>query len=103
MHKSTVKCISKKLLMTADVWCRQNGRRPVSVLHLHEQFILMEAALNNPALSLEQFASEVKKSTGTEYCLSTYYRTMRRFRFSFKVGKCVHSCTHNYYRITFIL
>ena len=87
MHKSTVKPILKKFVMTGD-------RRPVSALHLHEHFVVMEAALNNPALSLEEFASEVKNSTGSEYCLSTYYRTMRRFGFSFKkVGKRVHFCT----------
>ena len=80
--------------MLGDVQCEQNGRRPVSMLHLHEQFVLMEAALNKAALSLKQFASEVKNSTGSEYCLSTYYQTMRQFGFSFKkVEKCIHSCT----------
>ena len=85
IHRSTVKRIIKKCLDTGDVQCLKVGRPRRSSFHLHEQFVLVEAALNNPSLCLKELMWEIRNSTGAEYCLSTFQRNLKRLSFSFKM------------------
>ena len=84
MHKSTVKRILRKFLLTGDVQCFKVGKPNISSPHVHEQFVLVEAALKNPSMSLEELLWEIQHSTGSQYCLSTVKRNLRRFGFTFK-------------------
>ena len=85
IHKSTVKRIVNKFLSTGDIQCLKVGRRPETSFHPHEQFVLVEAALSNPSLSLKEFLWEIRNSTGSEYVLSTVHRNLKRFGFSLKM------------------
>ena len=98
MHKSTVKRILRKFLLTGDVQCFKVGRPNISSLHVYEQFVLVEAALKDPSMTLEELLWEIQHSTGSQYCLSTVKRNLRRFGFTFKqVG--VTSCRINIFSV----
>ncbi|KAL9976920.1 hypothetical protein ACROYT_G014263 [Oculina patagonica] len=86
---STLMQIEKevKMLWQGDVQCRKVGRRSISSLHQHEQFVLKEAALANPSMTLNELCMELEHSTGSEYCMSTVHRNLKRFGFSFKKDK----------------
>ena len=64
MHKSTVKRILRKFLLTGDVQCFKVGRPNISSLHVHEQFVLVEAAVKDPSMTLEgKFNIRLARST----------------------------------------
>lgn len=68
----TVVRICHKFVMTGTVLAEKVGR-PVgtTTLHQHEEYILMEKILSEPATWLHQLASTIHKQTGSEFDIST--------------------------------
>jgi len=69
MHKSAVGWFLRKFLVTGDVQCFKVGRPNISSLHVHEQFVLVEAALKDPSMTLEELLWKSKHSTGSQCSL----------------------------------
>ena len=84
MHKSTVKRIVHRWLLSGDVSCRKVGRPCVPRMHLHEQFVVIEAILANPSLTQEEIQWEIRNTTGASYELSTVWRNLKRLGISQK-------------------
>ena len=76
---STVTRILSRYRQFGDVQCHRVGRRIGTSLHIHEQFILMEAILQNPSLTLAEILRELSFATGGQYDVSTMSRTLRTF------------------------
>ena len=84
MHKTTAKRIVRRWLLLGDVLCRKVGRPCVPRMHLHEQFVVIEAILANPSLTQEEIQWEIRNTTGASYELSTVWRNLKRFGISRK-------------------
>ena len=75
----TVQRICQKFVFTGNVVAERAGR-PVgtTTLHRHEEYIIMEAILKEPATRLHQLASTIQEQTGSEFDVSTLCRTLHR-------------------------
>ena len=75
----TVQRICQKFVLTGNVAAERVGR-PVgtTTLHRHEEYIIIEAILKEPATRLHQLASTIQEQTGSE-C-----RTLHRLGFTNK-------------------
>lgn len=84
----TVKRICYKFVMTGSVKAEKAGR-PVgtTALHLHEEYILMEAILKKPVTRLHELASSLQEETGSEFDISTLCRALYRLGFTNKKVK----------------
>ena len=80
----TVQRICQKFVLTGNVAAERVGR-PVgtTTLHRHEEFIIIEAILKEPATRLHQLASTIQEQTGSEFDVSTVGRTLHRLRLRF--------------------
>ena len=74
-----VQRICQKFVFTGKVVAERAGR-PVgtTTLHRHEEYIIMEAILKEPATRLHQLASTIQEQTGSEFDVSTLCRTLHR-------------------------
>ena len=81
----TVQRICQKFVLTGNVVAERAGR-PVgtTTLHRHEEYIIMEAILKEPATRLHQLASTIQEQTGSEFDVSTLCRTLHRLGFTNK-------------------
>ena len=75
----TVQRICQKFVLTGNVEAERVGR-PVgtTTLHRHEEYIIIEAILKEPATRLHQLASTIQEQTGSEFDVSTVCRTLHR-------------------------
>ena len=80
-----VQRICQKFVFTGKVVAERAGR-PVgtTTLHRHEEYIIMEAILKEPATRLHQLASTIQEQTGSEFDVSTLCRTLHRLGFTNK-------------------
>ena len=71
--------VCQKFVFTGKVVAERAGR-PVgtTTLHRHEEYIIMEAILKEPATRLHQLASTIQEQTGSEFDVSTLCRTLHR-------------------------
>ena len=71
--------------LTGNVVAERAGR-PVdtTTLHHHEEYIIMEAILKEPATRLHPLASTLQEQTGSEFDVSTLCRALHRLRFTYK-------------------
>ena len=60
-----------KVIITGGTKCFTIRRLRRSSFHLDEQFVLVEVALNDPSLSLEEVLWEIRNSTGEYFALFT--------------------------------
>ena len=81
----TVQRICQKFVLTGNVAAERVGR-PVgtTTLHRHEEYIIIEAILKEPATRLHQLASTIQEQTGSEFDVSTVCRTLHRLGFTNK-------------------
>ena len=81
----TVQRICQKFVLTGNVVAERAGR-PVgtTTLHRHEEYIIMEAILKEPATRLHQLASTIQEQTGSEFDVSTLCRALHRLGFTNK-------------------
>ena len=75
----TVMRICHKFVMTGSVLAYKDGR-PVGIttLHQYEEYILLEAIVNEPATRLHQLATTIQEQTGSEFDISTLCRALHR-------------------------
>ena len=78
----TVMPICHKFVMTGSVLAYKDGR-PVgaTTLHQHEEYILLEAIVNEPATRLHQLATTIQEQTGSEFDISTLCKGTSQTRF----------------------
>lgn len=89
----TVMRICHKFVMTGSVLAYKDGR-PVgtTTLHQHEEYILLEAIVNEPATRLHQLATTIQEQTGSEFDISTLCRALHRLGFTNKKVSGIQSC-----------
>ena len=89
----TVMRICHNFVMTGSVLAYKDGR-PVgtTTLHQHEEYILLEAIVNEPATRLHQLATTIKEQTGSEFDISTLCRALHRLGFTNKKVSEIQSC-----------
>ena len=80
----TVQRICQIFVLTRNVVAERAGR-PVGTTTLrHEEFIVMEAILKEPATRLHQLASTIQEQSGSEFDVSTLCRALHRLGFTNK-------------------
>lgn len=81
----TVSRICNKYLRQGSVDANKTGRpRGSTVLHPHEEYILMKSVLEKPDLRLHELADIMLEQTGSMFSLSTLWRELGRQGFTNK-------------------
>ncbi|KAK3716259.1 hypothetical protein QZH41_008145 [Actinostola sp. cb2023] len=81
----TVRRIRKRLVRNGTVSALKTGRPAGSTtLHLHEEYILMQAVLEKPDLRLHELAHFIEERTGSYFSLPTLSRELHRRGFTNK-------------------
>ena len=87
--------VCHKFVMTGSVLAYKDGR-PVGTttleLHQHEEYILLEAIVNEPATRLHQIATTIQEQTGSELDISTLCRALHSLGFTNKKVSGIQSC-----------
>ena len=76
--------ICQKFVLTRNVVAERAGRPVGTTTPRHEEFIVMEAILKEPATRLHQLASTIQEQSGSEFDVSTLCRALHRLGFTNK-------------------
>ena len=85
MSPKTIRRYVSKCLNSGEVKAETFGRPLNSFqMHLHVEFVIMEAVLDHPEKTLSEIAQSIYEQTGSEHALSSILLYLKRNRISRK-------------------